>query len=278
MRKIFYSLCIFLGVISTAIILHKFINIYAYHRQFKAKIEFAENLFNKDNSELLIYKHSSEKVFDLSMQNSKIAIKDFLLASQKIEAEEISKEELRSLLDVYKNSIFKGENNVGVKKLYFNFLDKLSVNKNAFVLEFVKKFGDEKFVSENANALSVNMDFYLFDFYNSASYEVQMQVIASAFINSMNEILKDKGVKFFVKSKDLITQEDKIYNCIDCEVLASQKKSEIQKFASSLGNATEISLQKSKLAFSFDVENNLSLKLFKLHKKAYKKIIGIYLK
>ena len=187
---------------------------------------------------------------------------------------------MRGLLEVYKNSIFKDENVAGIKKFNFDFLDSLSVNKNEFSLAFAREFGSENsdLVSENANALSANMDFYLFDFYNAASYESQMEAIASAFINSMNSLLKSRGVSFAMKPKEKITHEDRIYNCIECQILSPQKKSDIQNFSKSFADAVEASLKKAKEAFSLNVENNISPKLFKLHDKAYKRIIGIYLK
>ena len=280
MRKIVFSLCLAVCAVFAAIVLHKLLNIYFYSRAYDEKEAFARTLFDKDNAALAVYARSSEKTFDLCLSNSKNAASDFLSEAKKIQSDEISKEEMRKLLEVYKNSIFKGENGAGVKKLYFGFLDSLSANKNAFALDFAKKFGSESpdTVSENANALSANMDFYLFDFYNAASYESQMEAIASAFINSMNSLLKSRGVSFAMKPKDKITHEDRIYNCIDCLVLSPQKKSEIQDFSKSFAEAAEASLKKAKEAFSLNVENNISPKLFKLHDKAYKRIIGIYLK
>lgn len=280
MRKIVFSLCMAVCAIFAAIVLHKLLSLYSCSRIYDKKEAFAQTLFDKDNAALAAYARNSEKTFDLCLSNSKNAVSDFLSAAQKIQGDEISKEEMRGLLEVYKNSVFKDENAAGIKKFYFDFLDSLSVNKNEFSLAFAREFGSENpnLVSENANALSANMDFYLFDFYNAASYESQMETIALAFINSMNSLFKDRGVSFAMKPKEKITHEDRIYNCIECLVLYPQKKSDIQNFSKSFADAVEASLKKAKEAFSLNVESDISQKLSKLHDKAYKRIIGIYLK
>lgn len=280
MRKIVFSLCIAVCAVFAAIVLHKLLNIYYHSRVYDEKEAFAQTLFDKDNAALSAYAQNAAKAFDSCLLNSKEAACGFLSSAQKIRADEISKEEMRELLKSYKNSIFNGENGGGVKKLYFDFLDGLSTNKNEFSLAFAKKFGSgtPDSVSENANALSVNMDFYLFDFYNAASYESQMETIALAFVNSMNALLKGRGVSFAIKPKGGITHEDRIYNCIECAVSSPQKKSDIQNFSETFAEAVEASLKKSKEAFLLNVERDVSQKLFKLHDKAYKRIIGIHLK
>lgn len=221
--------------IFAAIILHKLLSLYFCSRIYDKKEAFAQTLFDKDNAALAAYARNSEKTFDLCLSNSKNAVSDFLSAAQKIQGDEISKEEMRGLLEVYKNSVFKDENVAGIKKFYF-------------------------------------------DFYNAASYESQMETIVLAFINSMNCIFKDKGVSFAMKPKEKITHEDRIYNCIECQILSPQKKSDIQNFSKSFADAVEASLKKAKEAFSLNVENGIYQKLSKLHDKAYKRIIGIYLK
>ena len=109
MRKIVFSLCMVVCAIFASIILHKLLSLYFCSRIYDKKEAFAQTLFDKDNAALAAYARNSEKTFDLCLSNSKNAVSDFLSAAQKIQGDEISKEEMRGLLETLRETALQEE-------------------------------------------------------------------------------------------------------------------------------------------------------------------------